>query len=324
MPAALAEAPLSRTTIKLLAEMMGMEDGIAFASTLHLFRDAFTALASPERVFFLDDHAYPITSWGLEGIHVQDGNIMRFPHGDARSLRRLMKVTLHQGQRPVVVTDGWCPQCGRAMPLREYHQLVLPYKGLLVVDDTQALGILGAEPTPQMPYGFGGGGILPWLGLNSTNILVGASLAKGFGAPLAMLLGSAELLQKIREESLTRIHCSSPSSADFSAAQHALKVNNSKGEELRRRLYSNVCLFQRYLSESGIAYTGGIFPIQMLDGLSRETAEMLLDRLSGEDIQAILLKKHDHTAGLCFCLRADHQERELHRTTRLIAKLLGI
>jgi hypothetical protein len=60
----------------------------------------------------------------------------------------------------------------------------------LVIDDTQALGILGHSPGPHAPYGKGGGGSLQWAGIGGPDVLVVSSLAKGFGAPVAVLAGS--------------------------------------------------------------------------------------------------------------------------------------
>ncbi len=59
------------------------------------------------------------------------------------------------------------------------------FGGLLVIDDTQALGILGRNPGQDAPYGRGGGGSLRRANIQGPDILVGASLAKGFGVPIA-------------------------------------------------------------------------------------------------------------------------------------------
>lgn len=60
-----------------------------------------------------------------------------------------------------------------------------------MLDDTQALGILGCYPRPDAPYGEGGGGSLRHFGIQSPEILSGNSLVKGFGVPVAVLAGTA-------------------------------------------------------------------------------------------------------------------------------------
>ena len=63
------------------------------------------------------------------------------------AVRRLAVVDVRAGRQPIVVTDGYCPSCGRPAPVRAYADLVRGTGGYLVLDDTQALGVLGAAPT---------------------------------------------------------------------------------------------------------------------------------------------------------------------------------
>ena len=65
-----------------------------------------------------------------------------------------------------------------------------------MLDDTQALGVLGEKPTPDAPYGRGGGGSLPWHGVTSPHVIAGSSLAKGFGVPIAVLSGSERMIRR--------------------------------------------------------------------------------------------------------------------------------
>ena len=53
-------------------------------------------------------------------------------------------------------------------------------------------------------------------------MIVGSSLAKGFGTPMPLLAGSASVIRRFEEHSETRIHCSPPSLAALHAAEHAL------------------------------------------------------------------------------------------------------
>jgi len=82
-----------------------------------------------------------------------------------------------------------------------------------VIDDTQALGILGAWPGPGAPYGRGGAGSPAWCGVAGDDLARVCSLAKGFGAPLAVLAGSARVVARFEAEAATPVHCSPPSAA---------------------------------------------------------------------------------------------------------------
>ena len=86
---------------------------------------------------------------------------------------------------------------------------------LRTVDDTQALGVIGRPAGKAAPLGLGGGGTLAWYGLRGPHIHSGSSLAKAFGAPLAVLLGSSAIVGKVAGEGATRIHTSPPSMASI-------------------------------------------------------------------------------------------------------------
>ena len=58
-----------------------------------------------------------------------------------------------------------------------------------------ARGQSGRTPTAS-----GGGGSLRWHGVFGPHVIVGSSLAKGFGAPLAALCGSRALIDRFREQ----------------------------------------------------------------------------------------------------------------------------
>src|SRR5262249_28885917 len=146
--------------------------------------------------------------------------VMTFRRHDARALWRVIQ----QGawNRPVVVADGFCPACGMSAPVREDLECVAPAGGLVVLDDTQALGIFGCAPRPAAPYGSGGGGSLSLSRIRDPRVIVASSLAKAFGAPLALVAGSAAWLAEFERRSSTRVHCSPPSAAAIAAAVHAL------------------------------------------------------------------------------------------------------
>jgi 8-amino-7-oxononanoate synthase len=197
-PAALQDPPCSRQVAQQLADLCGAPTGLLFPSTLHLFRDLFGAIASDRSLLLVDAGAYPIARWGMESVRLQGATLAIFPHHDTEALARQARRAFRAGQRPVVVTDGLCPACGRLAPLPELARIAADYGGSLVVDDTQAVGIVGTpSPGNTAPLGHGGGGTLAWYGLGGPHVWVGSSLAKAFGAPLAVLLGAKVALDNI-------------------------------------------------------------------------------------------------------------------------------
>ena len=260
-PAALTPPPGSTAVGRALAALVGCERAALAPSTLHVALDLYSLLAGPEDVIYLDGEAYPIARWGVELAAARGVLARSFPHYDASMLRRLVE---RDARRPLVVVDGICPDCGRSAPLRAYVDVVAPRGGRIVVDDTQALGILGSDPGPAAPYGRGGGGSLRLHGLRSRSVVVLASLAKAFGVPVAVVAGPSDMVARYEAEAETRFHCSPPSVAALRAAEHALALNELRGDALRRRLAALVGRFRGGLAALGLRAEGARFPVQTI------------------------------------------------------------
>ena len=271
VPAALADPPGAADVAASLAALQGCGDTVLAPSTLHLFWDLFDAFADPGpaadrpgTTVHYDAGLYTIGRWGVERAGCRGLPVRAFAHHDPASLERhLAEDRKWAGDRwtgnrppvPIVVADGFCPACGRAAPLAAYLRAARRAGGWLVLDDTQALGVLGA----------GGGGSLRHAALapaERDDVLLVSSLAKAFGAPLAALSGSAERVSRFRATSRTRVHCSPPSAADLAAAAAALAVNRRCGDALRLRLTQLVRRFRARLAGHGVRPAGGEFPVQ--------------------------------------------------------------
>jgi 8-amino-7-oxononanoate synthase len=311
-PAALALLPNARAVARRIATLQGCEAATLGVSTLHLFWDLFGAMAGPGVAIYLDDGAYPIARWGVERAAARGTMVREFPHHDAGALRRQMNRDALRRLRPVVVADGWRPGCGCAAPVDDYLAVARRHGGLLILDDTQALGILGHAPGPDAPYGRGGGGSLHWHNAGGPDVILVSSLAKGFGAPLAALSGSRSLIEAFDAKSETRVHNSPPSAAAIHAAEHALDVNEREGDALRLRLALLVRHFRQRLAEAGLSAEGGIFPVQTLAPIRRLDAATLHERLMRSGICTVLRQgRNGHVARISFLITAHHRLRDL-------------
>jgi 8-amino-7-oxononanoate synthase len=318
-PAALVEPPGAGALAQALASLMGCGSGLLLASTFHLFWDVFGAVGgAPARIYW-DAGLYPIARWGVERAAARGAAARRIAHHDPAHLQRLLVEDAGSGGRPVVVCDGFCPGCGREAPLRDYLGLVRARDGLLVLDDTQALGLLG-RPQPRAPYGSGGGGSLVRQGLHGPDVLVGSSLAKALGVPVAVLAGDAGLVSGIEARSETRVHCSPPSAAVIAAGQAALAANARRGDELRQRLAERVARFRQAVARLGLRPRGGLFPTQGVD-LAGLDSRAVHQRLLGAGIRCVLHRARCRTEGamLTFVVTAAHSLEDLDRAAAGLA-----
>jgi 8-amino-7-oxononanoate synthase len=311
-PSVLEEPPGSLTLATQTADLVGCEAGLTAPSTLHLALDVAAFLAEQDVEFFADRGVYPISRWGLELASARGRKVQWFRHHNSESLREALR---SGRRRPVVVADGYCPACGAHAPLGDYLALVRERGGLLLLDDTQALGIFGHRGGPS-PYGSGGGGSLRFLEAAGRDIVMMSSLSKAFGAPVACLLGSSTLIQNFAERSRTRMHCSPPSTAVIRAGLHALKMNRESGDLLRRRLFQLVKALRSLLLRLNWSVARSSFPVQAVD---HPDAPAIQRRLLSLGVRALLQKAGDgRGTRVTFVLNATHKWDELGEVARAL------
>ena len=310
-PAALESLPGTRPVERELAALTGCERVLLAPSTLHLFWDLFGFLARRGVSIFLDAGSYPIVRWGVERAVGCGAPVQVFRQHDHQALRSLLKSTA-AGYQPVVVADGFSPMRGSSAPVAAYLECVKPMGGLVVLDDTQALGIFGHSKATEQPYGKEGGGSLRRAGVRASRVVLVSSLAKAFGAPLAMLGGSEAVTAAFELESATRMHCSPPSAAVVAAASHALAINERHGEALRRQLAQRVAHFRRGLRGLNVIATDGLFPVQPLRMPEHINVGALHEALFARGLQAVL---HRSTNGpdmlISFIITTKHTTEEI-------------
>lgn len=313
-PAALQSPPGADQVARDLARLLRCERATLNTSTLHLYWDLFELLARERIRLYVENGIYPIVRWGIERAMAKGVAMVSFQRHDPVALMEFLQRDLKHGLRPVVVSDGLCPATGRTPPLAEYLQLVKAHDGYLVIDDTQALGILGHDPETRAPYGWGGAGTPAWYGIQGPELIIGSSLAKGLGVPLAVLAGSEEMIAKFEAFSLTRVHCSPSSAAQISAAARALAINESQGDSLRNRLSRLVRRFRKRLNQIGLSVSGKFFPVQTLKPIPGIDAIRLHERLLALGVRAVL---HNASNGLMpklsFLITALHLPTEIEQ-----------
>ena len=311
-PAALESPRQAERLARQLARLLGCERATLGTSTLHLFWDLFEVLARDPIAIYTDAGVYPIARWGVERVAARRAPTTDFASHSPAALQGFLHRDRRSGCRPVVVTDGLCPGNGRMAPLPEYLRLVRAHGGYLVVDDTQALGILGHRPRPNLPYGSGGAGTAAWYGIEGPELVVASSLAKGFGAPLAVLAGSGELISRFERLSSTRTHSSPPSLASISAGESALAINSSQGDDLRHRLLRLVRRFRAHLKQLGLSASGGLFPVQTLNPIAGLEMKRLHCRLLARGVRTVLRRaRNGWDAKLSFLITMLHTQADI-------------
>lgn len=318
-PAALERLAGVQVIEDALAELTGCEQVVLGSSTLHLFCDLFEILAKQKVEIWIDEATYPIARWASDRASAVGAPVRMFAHHDAAALQ---KAVSNVGvARPVIVTDGYSPLRGTHAPIAVYARCAAARNGIVIVDDTQALGIFGHGAGPLSPYGKGGGGSLHHCNLRDGKVVVVSSLAKAFGVPVAMLGGNEEFVREFRKNSSTLVHCSPPSQAVIAAAHRALDMNSSFGDELRYRLLERVARFRQRLS--ALLAVNSLFPVQPLRVPLRTNVRAIHQELLASGVRTVLHRESkDGPARISFVLTTLHRLREIDCALQILGELM--
>jgi 8-amino-7-oxononanoate synthase len=309
-PASLAAAPLANRLAAQAAALQGCEAGLVAPSTLHLAIDVFDRLARTHALV-ADEALYPVMRWGLERAVGLGVPVAWFRHGDLSDLAQ--RLTKRRSARPpAVMTDATRIE-GGIVPIGRYLKLVSRHGGLIVVDHSQMLGLMGERPAMRHPWGHGGGGAVRYAGLAPAQpVLLFASWAKAFGAPLATLCGPDALVREIARDGPTQSHCSAASQVALLAGLNALEINRREGAQLRaglllllRHLHAGLrWLVRNCLSDLQVSRRD--HPLQQMHLDTTERTLALHAGLRSSGFRTALLRQHQGRYALAIVIRANH------------------
>lgn len=130
------------------ANFMGTEDAILYSDGLACVASVIPAFAKVGDLVIADEHA----NMGIrQGLRLSRSKLAYFAHNDMKSLdAQLAKADKswsaeHKSKyRRFIVVEGVSAATGKIAPLREIVDLARKYKFRVIVDDSLALGVLGA------------------------------------------------------------------------------------------------------------------------------------------------------------------------------------
>jgi 8-amino-7-oxononanoate synthase len=324
-PASLEVSPLSVTVAAQAAALQGCEAGMVASSTLHLSIDVLDRLGRTHAII-ADQALYPVMRWGLERIMGLGVPVIWFRHGDATDLARHIRQLPHT-RPPAVIVDATSVE-GSPAPIRRYLALVRRHSGLLAIDQSQTLGLLGERPCASHPWGRGGGGVLRYADIAPAEpVLLLASWAKAFGAPLATLCGPATLVNEIARDGPTQSHCSTASQNALLAAMSALAINQRDGERLRTALSRLVARLDdglRWLVRHrlpDLQILRRFHPLQQIRLDSTERTVGLHAALRARGFRTALLRQCGPHYALAVVVRASHHTADIDALTAAIGAL---
>ncbi|OII67627.1 glycine C-acetyltransferase [Streptomyces sp. CC77] len=251
-----------------LSVFLGQEDTILYSSCFDANGGVFETLLGPEDAVISDalNHASII-----DGIRLSKAARYRYANRDLGELEARL-VEAAGARRKLIVTDGVFSMDGYVAPLREICDLADRYGAMVMVDDSHAVGFVGA----------GGRGTPELHGVMDRVDIITGTLGKALGgASGGYVAARAEIVELLRQRSRPYLFSNSLAPVIAAASLKVLDLLESAGD-LREKLDANTKLFRTRMAEEGFEILPGEHPIApVMIGDAAEAArmaELLLER----------------------------------------------
>ena len=230
-----------------LTDFLGTEDTILYSSCFDANGGIFEALLDEQDAVISDalNHASII-----DGIRLCKARRLRYANRDMEDLERQLRSAADARFR-LVVTDGVFSMDGYLAPLPEICALAERHDALVMVDDSHAVGFMGAN----------GRGTHEHHGVIGRIDAISGTLGKALGgASGGYISGRKELVAMLRQRSRPYLFSNSVAPPIVAASLAVLELLRS-ATELRERLRENTGFFRSAMTEAGFDILPGEHPI---------------------------------------------------------------
>lgn len=257
-----------------LSRFLGTEATILFSSCFDANGGVFESLFGREDAIISDalNHASLI-----DGIRLSKAARFRYANADLEDLRAQLEATreLNDGRgarRTIIVTDGVFSMDGYLAPLPGICDLADEYGALVLVDDSHAVGFMGAT----------GAGTPEHFGVSDRVDIYTGTFGKALGgASGGYVSGRREIVDMLRQKARPYLFSNSLAPSIVAATLTALELVSDSGE-LRSTLFANAELFRRRMTEEGFELLEGehaIVPVMLGDAaLAGRMADAMLEQ----------------------------------------------
>ncbi|MDI9279449.1 glycine C-acetyltransferase [Pantoea sp. EABMAA-21] len=252
-----------------LAAFLGMEDAILFSSCFDANGGLFETLLSAEDAIISDalNHASII-----DGVRLCKAQRYRYANNNMSELRARLEEARDKGARHILIaTDGVFSMDGVIANLQGICDLADEFDALVMVDDSHAVGFVGAA----------GRGTHEYCGvMDRVDILTG-TLGKALGgASGGYVAAKKEVVEWLRQRSRPYLFSNSLAPAIVAASLRVLDLL-SEGDGLRQRLWDNARFFREKMTAAGFTLAGAdhaIIPVMLGDAKVAQQFASLLQK----------------------------------------------
>jgi glycine C-acetyltransferase len=251
-----------------LARFLGTEEAILYGSCFDANGGLFETLLGEEDAVISDalNHASII-----DGVRLSKAKRFRYDNNDMASLETQLKAAQSQGARyKLIATDGVFSMDGIVANLRGICDLAEKHGAMVMVDDSHAVGFVGAK----------GRGTPEHCGVLGRVTLLTGTLGKALGgASGGYTAGPREAVAWLRNRSRPYLFSNTLMPAIAHASLEVLDLLQAS-DDLRAKLVRNAEDFRREMTKLGFRLAGAghpIIPVMLGDAsLAQEMANRLL------------------------------------------------
>jgi glycine C-acetyltransferase len=292
-----------------LTEFLGTEDTILYSSCFDANGGVFEALLDESDAIISDalNHASII-----DGIRLCKAKRFRYANRDMEDLERQLKDSQDARFR-LVVTDGVFSMDGYMAPLPEICDLAEKYDAMVMVDDSHAVGFIGAN----------GRGTHEHHGVMGRIDAITGTLGKALGgASGGYVSGRKELVAMLRQRSRPYLFSNSVPPPIVAASLKVLELIRD-AKDLRTRLADNTKFFRARMTEEEFDILPGDHPIVPV---------MIGDAAAASRVAAAMLERGVYVVGFSYPVvpqgkarirtqvSAAHTRDDLERAVRAFAE----
>jgi len=253
-----------------LSAFLGTEDTLLYSSCFDANGGVFETLLGAEDAVISDElnHASII-----DGIRLSKARRYRYRNRDVGDLEAKLREADAAGARfKLVVTDGVFSMDGFIAPLREICDAAERHGALVMIDDSHAVGFIGAT----------GRGTHEHAGVMGRIDVITGTLGKALGgASGGYVSGRREIIALLRQRSRPYLFSNTLAPAIAAASLAALDLIE-RSPDLRERLWENTRFFRAGLEQAGLTLQPGshpIIPVMLGDAaLAQRFATRLLEK----------------------------------------------
>lgn len=253
-----------------LSDFLGMEDTILYSSCWDANGGLFETILGPEDAIISDElnHASII-----DGIRLCKAARFRYKNCDMADLEAQLIAADAKGARfKLIATDGVFSMDGFVAPMKEICDLAEKYQAMVMMDDSHAVGFLGAT----------GRGSHEHCGVMGRVDFITGTLGKALGgASGGYTSGKKEVIDLLRQRSRPYLFSNTLAPVIAGASLAALGLLK-RDATLRDKLEENARYFREAMTAAGFNLAPGshpIVPIMLGDAaLAGKVAEAMLQR----------------------------------------------